>query len=101
MLTIDPKTPKGQAQLEAIGWAQDQMNTALAQFFGGNWKILRGLKIDFRLGLDLQLNDKIKFDLAFLPPKTEKEFDEAVIALKKVSAFEEEKPIIETAAKNK
>ncbi len=78
LLNIDPKTPKGMVQLEAIGWAQDQINEILAQYFLGTFKIQKGLKVQFRLGLDLVLNEKVKVDVMTLPPQTKEEFEKAV-----------------------
>lgn len=78
LLKIDPSTPKGQAQLEAIGWAQDQINEILKLYFSGKYKVQRGLRVEFRLGLDLQMNEKVKVDVMSLDPKTDAEWQQAV-----------------------
>ena len=83
MLKIDPNTPKGQAQLEAIGWAQDQMNEILSKYFEGRLKVVRGLKLNFVLRTDLVMNENIKVEISELLPKTEQDFDEGVAAFKK------------------
>lgn len=90
MLQIDPNTPKGQAQLEAIGWAQDQMNQVLLQYFQGKIKVVKGLQFHFVLRTDLVMNEKIKVEIAELLPKTAKDFEEGVQAFKETLTFQED-----------
>lgn len=94
-LEIDPSTPKGQAQLEAIGWAQDQLNEVLSQYFGGKWKMQKGLRIDFLIPQNLdQLNEKIKVSINYIMPKTPKEFDAAIIEARENNPFVEETEVV-------
>lgn len=83
-LIIEPNTPKGKIQLESIGWAQRQMNEVLRQFFNNftEFKLLKGLQLEFKLRLDLKLDQEIKVDVLDLSVKTEKEFDDAVKLLR-------------------
>lgn len=90
LLQIDPSTPKGQAQLEAIGWAQDQMNEVLMQYFENKVKVLKGLQFHFVLRTDLVMNERVKVEISHLPAKTEKEFDEGVKEFKATQVFQPE-----------
>lgn len=94
-LVIDPKSQKGQVQLEAIGWAQDQMNAVLSQYFNNKYRLIKALKLEFRLRLDLQLNEKIKVVVSEVAPQTEERFDEAVTEAKNQTVFTV-KPLIES-----
>jgi len=82
MLTIDPNTPKGEAQLEALGWAQVQMNKALEQYFSGKHRIQKGIRVEFRLPKDLQMNEMIKIDISSLEPTTEEGYEIAIAEAK-------------------
>ena len=97
-LIIDPKSERGKIQLEALGWAQDQMNKVLEQYFNNEYKLLKGLKLEFRMRLDLQLNDTIKVDVSSLEPQTEERFAEAVEQARKHIPKPQE-PVIHPNAK--
>lgn len=99
LLQIDPSTPKGLVQLEAIGWAQDQINEILAQYFNNTYKVQRGLRIKFRLGLDLKMNEKVKVDIDTLQPKTEEDLDKALVIAKE--NWKMEQPVEEPKKEDK
>ena len=86
-LEIDPNTEKGQIQLEIIEWCQEQMNSVLAQFFNGKYRIQKGLKIEFKIPLNGQFNESIKVDVSELAPESEERFKEAINEAKSVMAF--------------
>jgi hypothetical protein len=86
-LIIDPKTEKGKIQLEALGWAQNQFNEVLKQYFNGKHKLLKGLKLEFRMGLDLDLSNKIKIDLYELIPEDKLKLEEAFEEVRKSIVF--------------
>lgn len=75
---INPQTEIGKAQIAAIGWAQDQMNKALQEYFGDKYRLQKGLRIEFRLGLDLKLNQTVKFEILSLEPTSEDKLQAAI-----------------------
>lgn len=86
-MIIEPNTEKGKTQLETIGWAQDQMNKVLEQFFSNKYRIMKGLRLEFRIRLDLKLNESIKVDVSELAPETEERFNEATKQAKENLTF--------------
>ena len=95
-LIIEPNTEKGKAQIEAIGWAQDQMNKVLEQYFNNQYRLMKGLRLEFRFKLDSQLNETIKVEVSELAPETEERLKQAFEEAKKNIVFRPQEPVKET-----
>ena len=94
-LIIEPNTEKGKAQIEAIGWAQDQMNKVLEQYFHNEYRLMKGLRLEFRFKLDSQLNETIKVEVSELAPETEERLKQAIEQAKKNIVFRPQEPVKE------
>lgn len=80
---IKTGTPIGEAQLETIKWCEDQLNALLARYFNDKYRIQKGLRVSFRIRLDLKLSETVKADIDSLEPETEERFNQAVDEAKK------------------
>jgi hypothetical protein len=83
-LIIDPTTDQGKNYIEAIGWAQTQMNAILERFFNGKHRLIKGIKLQFQIDPKQGSQEKIKVGILELAPKTEEGFDLAVKEAKTV-----------------
>lgn len=91
-LIIDPNTEKGKIQLEAIGWAQEQMNKVLEQFFLNGYRLLKGLRLEFKMNVNTEQQtfgdeNKIRVDVSELAPNTSERLEEAIEEVKKKMIF--------------
>jgi hypothetical protein len=77
-LIINPKTERGGIQLETIKWCEDQVNEFFLQYFNNKYKIMKGLRFNFKIGLDLKLDNIVKAEVAVLEPDTKERFEFAV-----------------------
>lgn len=73
-----PGTPKGDAQIEAIKWAEEQMNIVLANWFKNKYKLVKGMQFAFDFGNTFQKQREIKVDIQSLEPETQKKAEEAM-----------------------
>lgn len=86
-LEIDPKTEKGQIQLETIAWCQVQMNRVLEAFFANKYRLQKGLKLEFKIPTGSEQGESIKVDVSELAPESEERFKQAIEEAKSVMAF--------------
>lgn len=77
-LKIELGTPKGEAQKEAIEWAEEQMNIVLSQFFNNEYKLAKGLRFKFDFISSLDPERPVKVDLQTLEPQTIEKAQEAM-----------------------
>ena len=91
-LIIDPNTEKGKIQLEVLEWAQEQMNKVLEQFFHDNFRIMKGLRLEFKMNVNPDNmtfggEEKVKVDISELAPNTPDRLKEAIEEVKKRMVF--------------
>lgn len=91
-LEIDPNTEKGRTQIETIGWCQEQINKVMELFFNGNYRIQKGLRVDFKIPLNGQFNESVKIDISELAPNTKEALDNAITHVRKVMVFTPQPP---------
>lgn len=77
-LVIDPRSEKGKAYIEAIGWAQEQMNAVLSQYFNNKYRLMKGLKFQFNFKTDIMIQQRIKVEVFEMAPETPERLEEAV-----------------------
>lgn len=77
-LKIEPGTPKGDAQLEAIKWAEEQMNIVLANWFANKYKLVKGVRFAFDFGSTFEKQRRMSVDIEALEPETQAKAEEAM-----------------------
>lgn len=87
MLQIDPSTEKGITQVETIKWCQDQINAVLEKYFNGKYKLQKGLRINFLIPTDGDMNDTIKVDISSLEPQDMGRLNQAISEAKEQFPF--------------
>lgn len=77
-LKLELGTPKGDAQREAIEWAEQQMNGVMAQLFNNQYKLIKGIQFKFDFGALLAVESPVQVKIATLEPTSQEKAETAM-----------------------
>jgi hypothetical protein len=80
-LTIVRDTPEGDAKIEAIKWAEEQINAVLKKYFNGDFKLLSSFQINFEFPRNSDVG-VVRLNLSYSSCNDEKKLDEIVSNLR-------------------